>query len=85
MLPLIDPGNVSVEIRNSIAVVEFYHPGKNSLPGELLHKLTSEIENLSSASGVNVIVLRSGGEGPFCAGASFDQLLLIHLLLKVLM
>lgn len=66
-------GRVSVHIANGIGTVEFFHPKGNSLPGALLRTLASEITALGEHADVRVIVLRSGGTGPFCAGASFDE------------
>jgi len=67
-------GTVAVTIDGAIATVRFGHPKSNSLPGPLLARLASEINELSVNSGVKVIVLRSDGDGAFCAGASFDEL-----------
>ncbi len=66
-------GRVSVHIANGIGTVEFFHPKGNSLPGKLLRTLASEIASLGENAEARVIVLRSSGTGPFCAGASFDE------------
>src|SRR5690606_11589243 len=66
-------GKVSVHIADGIGTVEFFHPKGNSLPGSLLRQLAAEITTLGENPEVRVIVLRSGGTGPFCAGASFDE------------
>lgn len=60
---------------NGICTVEFFHPRSNSLPGEILSKLAKTIENAGNDNDVKVIVLKSGGEKAFCAGASFDELI----------
>jgi methylglutaconyl-CoA hydratase len=57
--------------------ITFHHPKGNSLPGCLLEKLKNEINKASADNEINVIVLRSEGNGAFCAGASFDELLSI--------
>jgi methylglutaconyl-CoA hydratase len=67
-------GTVSVQIADGIATVSFHHPKGNSLPGSLLKRLAGEISALGSNADARVIVLRSEGTGPFCAGASFDEL-----------
>jgi methylglutaconyl-CoA hydratase len=67
-------GTVKSEINGAIASVRFFHPKSNSMPGTLLTQLAGELRELSSNSGVKVIVLRSDGDGAFCAGASFDEL-----------
>jgi methylglutaconyl-CoA hydratase len=67
-------GSVSVEVKNSVAIVTFGHPKSNSLPGALLRRMASEISRMADNSGIKIIVLRSEGTGAFCAGASFDEL-----------
>jgi len=69
-------GNITVEIQEKIATVTFSHPASNSFPSELLQKLTEELNTLSEANEVNVVILQSEGK-TFCAGASFDELLSI--------
>lgn len=69
-----DGGHVTVEIADRIGTVAFFHPKSNSLPGVILRRLAAEIETLGANPAVAVIVLRSDGKGPFCAGASFDEL-----------
>ncbi|HEX6981255.1 MAG TPA: enoyl-CoA hydratase/isomerase family protein [Balneolaceae bacterium] len=70
-------GSVTVDIENNIGTIEFYHPKGNSLPGELLRKLADTITEVGDNDEVNVVVLKSRGEGAFCAGASFDELIAI--------
>ncbi|MGH7655962.1 MAG: enoyl-CoA hydratase/isomerase family protein [Gemmatimonadaceae bacterium] len=65
---------VSVCTTNSIATVTFGHPKGNSLPGPLLSQLALELTSLGANPDVRVIVLRSEGAGPFCGGASFEEL-----------
>jgi methylglutaconyl-CoA hydratase len=67
-------GNVQVTTSEGIATVRFTHPKGNSLPAALLARLAEEIRDLGNRSDVNLVVLRSGETGPFCAGASFDEL-----------
>jgi methylglutaconyl-CoA hydratase len=67
-------GEVSVTVADGIGTVRFYHPKGNSLPGALLRRLAEAVEVAGRDATVRVIVLRSGGTGPFCAGASFDEL-----------
>jgi methylglutaconyl-CoA hydratase len=67
-------GSVRVAVAEGVGVVEFTHPKGNSLPAALLARLAAEIRQLGANNDVHVIVLRSGGSGPFCAGASFDEL-----------
>ena len=67
-------GEVHVDILAGIATVRFAHPKGNSLPAALLARLAEEIRRLGTVTEVRVIVLRSGETGPFCAGASFEEL-----------
>jgi methylglutaconyl-CoA hydratase len=74
----IPEGTVSVSIADGVGTVTFTHPKGNSLPGTLLGKLAREVTALGANPDARVIVMRSGGTGPFCAGASFDELTAIH-------
>lgn len=71
-------GTVTTRIANGIGRVEFHHPKGNSLPGALLRALADTITRVGADASVRVIVLTSGGTGPFCAGASFDELVAIN-------
>ncbi|RTL09946.1 MAG: enoyl-CoA hydratase/isomerase family protein [Flavobacteriaceae bacterium] len=70
-------GSIKTEIANNIAKVTFSHVASNSFPSSLLQKLTSELQSLNQNEEVVVIVLQSQGNGAFCAGASFDELIAI--------
>lgn len=70
-------GSLYTSIQNKIATVEFGHPASNSFPSELLQRLTDELNTLSNNSQVSLIILKSQGDGAFCAGASFDELLAV--------
>jgi methylglutaconyl-CoA hydratase len=73
-----DPhGSLTTIIENKIATVQFGHPASNSFPRQLLDLLTGELNKLSKNEDVSVIVLSSKGDGAFCAGASFDELLAV--------
>lgn len=67
-------GDVTVTIADGIGTVKFGHPKSNSLPGALLRRLAEAIAWVGRDPAARVIVLRSDGSGPFCAGASFDEL-----------
>lgn len=71
-------GSLYSKIENRMATIEFGHPASNSFPGELLQRLTDEIDIIGNNPDVNIIILRSEGEGAFCAGASFDELLAVN-------
>ena len=65
---------VKQTIENNTSFIEFYHPSHNSLPGDILQQLVDLIKNAGDNEDVKVIVLKSGGERTFCAGASFTEL-----------
>ena len=70
-------GYVRSDIVNGVATITFYHPRSNSLPGTLLADLASAISDAGGNPDAKVIVLRSDGDGAFCAGASFAELQVI--------
>lgn len=73
-------GQISVTKNNAVAFLSFFHPQSNSFPSALLQELTLEINTLAKDDAVNAIILKSEGNGAFCAGASFDELLNIETL-----
>lgn len=71
-------GQVVTEIRNSVASITFHHPKGNSLPGIQLKRLADSFDQIARYPAIRVIILQSEGDGAFCAGASFDELLEIN-------
>ena len=71
---LLDKPDVRTTVRDGIAHISFYHPKSNSLPGDILARLAAAITEAGQNIDARVIYLTSGGEGAFCAGASFDEL-----------
>jgi len=69
---------VKEDIQNGISTIEFFHPAHNSLPGDLLAKLAATITAAGENDEVKVIVMKSGGDRTFCAGASFKELININ-------
>jgi methylglutaconyl-CoA hydratase len=67
-------GYVSVETHKGITTIEFFHPQSNSLPHRILEALANEIHDAGTDADTKVIILRSGGDKSFCAGASFNEL-----------
>ena len=67
-------GYVKTETHNHITTIEFFHPQSNSLPRRILEELANEIHAVGSSAHSKVIILQSGGDKTFCAGASFDEL-----------
>jgi methylglutaconyl-CoA hydratase len=48
------------------------------LPGDILAKLANTITEAGQDDNVLVIILKSGGDRTFCAGASFKELISIE-------
>ncbi|MES2836666.1 MAG: enoyl-CoA hydratase/isomerase family protein [Bacteroidota bacterium] len=69
---------VKHNLENGIATIEFFHPDQNSLPGNILNQLAETITNVGNNNDVKVIILKSGGDRTFCAGASFKELISIN-------
>ena len=68
---------VKQTIENEVGYIEFFHPAHNSLPGDILAKLANTITEAGQNDAIKVIVLKSGGDRTFCAGASFKELISI--------
>lgn len=64
-------------LKDGIAQITFFHPAQNSLPGSILSKLSDTITAADKDDSIEVIILKSGGDRTFCAGASFDELVAI--------
>lgn len=69
---------VKLDIENQVGYIEFFHPEHNSLPGDVLDELAQTITNAGNNNDIKVIVLKSGGDRTFCAGASFKELVNIN-------
>ncbi len=69
---------VTLEIDNQVGYIEFFHPEHNAMPSDNLEKLVNTIIEARDNEGIKVIVLKSGGERTFCAGASFKELIAIN-------
>jgi methylglutaconyl-CoA hydratase len=65
---------VKKEHTGAKAVITFYHPMSNSLPGNLLADLRAEILAAGQNPEIKVILLQSEGDRAFCGGASFEEL-----------
>ena len=68
---------VNLNISNGIGTVEFFTEQSNSLPGDILSKLAATIAEAGNNPEIKVIILKSGGDRTFCAGASFDELIAV--------
>ena len=69
---------VRINIENEVGYIIFFHPAHNSLPGDVLAELAKTIINAGANNAIKVIVLKSGGDRTFCAGASFNELININ-------
>lgn len=69
-----ESGKVETSVLDGIATITFSHPKGNSLPGAVLKALAKSVREAGENRDAKVIVLRSAGEGAFCAGASFSEL-----------
>jgi len=67
-------GYVKMQVKGGLGIIEFFHPAHNALPGKLLSQLAQAIKEASVSSDIRVVLLQSGGNRTFCAGASFDEL-----------
>ncbi|GAA4279604.1 enoyl-CoA hydratase/isomerase family protein [Gaetbulibacter aestuarii] len=73
-----DQPYVTLENKNGIGFVEFFHPNKNAMPTSILSDLASTIKKADADETIKVLVLQSGGDRTFCAGASFNELVAIE-------
>ena len=64
-------------LKPRIAEIIFYHPAHNSLPSDILAELAGTISAAGENPDIQVIILKSGGDRTFCAGASFTELISI--------
>ena len=69
---------VRSHIEHGINTIEFFHPQSNSLPAKVLEQLAHEIHFAGTHAETKVIILKSGGDKSFCAGASFEELAAIE-------
>ncbi len=65
---------INTEIKGNYAEIEFFHPSHNSLHSRMLESLILAIEKLEDVETVTAIILKSGGDRTFCAGANFDEM-----------
>lgn len=65
-------------LENSILEICFFHEAQNSLPSDILLGIAEAIRKAGENPDVLVIILKSGGDRTFCAGASFNELMAIQ-------
>ena len=68
---------VTLTKQQNIGYIEFLNPPHNALPPALLSKLCKLIKRAGEDDEIHVIVLKSGGDRTFCAGASFIDMVAI--------
>ncbi|MBY0482802.1 MAG: enoyl-CoA hydratase/isomerase family protein [Chitinophagaceae bacterium] len=66
------------QVQHHIGIVEFFTAQHNSMPAAILADLAKTINTAANDPNSKVLILKTGGEKSFCAGASFDELLLIQ-------
>ena len=71
-------GSVISEPRAGFVRITFAHPAHNSMPSTLLAELVRHIDAAAEDAAVRAILIRSAGDGTFCAGANLDELLAIQ-------
>lgn len=69
---------VKIKSKDQVGTIEFFHPSHNSLPRSVLKELKEAIESFQDNEDVHILVIQSGGDRTFCAGASFDELVAIE-------
>ena len=69
--------HVNLNIDQGIGTIEFFTEQSNSLPGAILKQLAETVTEAGNNPAIKVIILKSGGDRAFCAGASFDELIAI--------
>lgn len=69
---------VKLTINNEIGYIEFFHPNRNSMPSQVLAQLERTVKEAGNNNAIKVVVLKSGGDRTFCAGASFNELIAIE-------
>ena len=69
---------VTLDVKNAVGTITFYTPHHNALPTEILKKLDHTITEAGARSDLRVLVITSGGDRTFCAGASFNELIAIE-------
>ena len=68
---------VTLTKHENIGYIEFFNPPHNALPPSLLAELCVLIEAAGEDAQIHVIVLKSGADRAFCAGASFNDMVAI--------
>jgi methylglutaconyl-CoA hydratase len=78
MTEVITQGGIITSVENGIGTISFHHPKSNSLPSKILKEFAASIYAMGDDVNVKVIIIKSEGDGAFCSGASFDELLSLN-------
>ncbi|MFH5833052.1 enoyl-CoA hydratase/isomerase family protein [Halalkalibaculum sp. DA384] len=70
-------GSVTTDITNRIATITFQHPKGNALTRKTLEELEQAITSVGNDRDIRVVVIHSEGDGAFCGGAYFEELMKI--------
>ncbi len=71
-------GNITSHLSSAgVRTITFSHPAHNSFPGHQLAAVIEALDAAATADDTRSILLRSGGERTFCAGANLDELLAV--------
>ena len=65
------------EYQGSVCTLTFGHGVHNDMPSNVLAELRLKLVDIARRPNIKIVVLRSGGDKTFCAGANFDELLSI--------
>ncbi len=68
------PGSLETRVEQEIGWITFSHPNHNSLPSVLLHRLAKAIWELGRDPVTKALVIQSGGDRTFCAGANLHEM-----------
>lgn len=69
-----DQAVVTTDKKGYTGIINFFNPKGNALNSVVLEGLRSAVDSMSQDNSIRVIVLRSSGEGAFCAGADLMEL-----------
>ena len=68
---------VTLTKHENIGYIEFFNPPHNALPPSMLTELCLIVEAAAGDDQIHIIVLKSGADRTFCAGASFNDMVAI--------
>ncbi|MFD2826315.1 enoyl-CoA hydratase/isomerase family protein [Leeuwenhoekiella polynyae] len=69
---------VKLDIEGAVGTLTFFTPEHNALPTAILTDLEQQILKADANTDLKVLVIKSGGDRTFCAGASFKELIAIE-------